>query len=76
VVAVSFITNVAVIEEGDCFQHTQESLLTLAEGKYPGTDNEREGLVVRPRRETISPTLNGRLSFKVISNRFLLREGT
>ena len=66
---------VAVIEEGDCFQHTQESLLTLAEGKYPGTDNEREGLVVRPRRETISPALNGRLSFKVISNRFLLRAG-
>ncbi|MCY2993216.1 MAG: RNA ligase (ATP) [Planctomycetota bacterium] len=66
---------VAVIEEGDCFQHTQASLLTLAEGKYPGTNNEREGLVVRPRHESISPTLNGRLSFKVISNRFLLRAG-
>jgi RNA ligase (TIGR02306 family) len=66
---------VAVIEEGDCFQHTQESLLTLAEGKYHGTNNEREGLVVRPRHETISPALNGRLSFKVISNRFLLRAG-
>jgi hypothetical protein len=66
---------VTVIEEGDCFQHTQESLLTLAEGKYPGTNNEREGLVVRPRHEAISPTLNGRLSFKVISNRFLLRTG-
>jgi RNA ligase (TIGR02306 family) len=66
---------VAVIEEGDCFRHTQESLLALAEGKYPGTNNEREGIVVRPRHETISPTLNGRLSFKVISNRFLLRAG-
>lgn len=67
---------VAVIEAGDSFQHTQAPLLALAEGKYPGTDNEREGLVVRPRRELISPALNGRLSFKVISNRFLLREGT
>ena len=69
------LSPVAVIEEGDCFQHTQESLLTLAEGKYPGTNHEREGLVVRPRHETLSPTLNGRLSFKVISNRFLLRAG-
>ncbi len=66
---------VTVIEEGDSFQHTQETLLALAEGKYPGTNNEREGVVVRPRRELISPTLNGRLSFKVISNRFLLRDG-
>jgi RNA ligase (TIGR02306 family) len=64
---------VEVIEEGDCFLHTQETLLALAEGKYPGTNSEREGLVVRPRHETISPALNGRLSFKVISNRFLLR---
>lgn len=70
------VPGVAVIEEGDSFQHTQATLLALAEGKYPGTDNEREGIVVRPRREMISPTLNGRLSFKAISNRFLLREGT
>ena len=49
--------------------------LTLAEGKYPGTNNNREGLVIRPRQEAIRPTLNGRLSFKVMSNRFLLRAG-
>jgi len=67
---------VDVIEEGESFQHTQETLLALAEGKYPGTSNEREGIVVRPHRETISATLNGRLSFKVISNRFLLRDGS
>ena len=47
----------------------------MAEGKYSGTNNEREGLVVRPRHETISPTLNGRLSFKMISNRFRLPAG-
>jgi hypothetical protein len=70
------IPAVDVIEEGESFQHTQETLLALAEGKYPGTNNEREGIVVRPHRETISATLNGRLSFKVISNRFLLRDGT
>jgi RNA ligase (TIGR02306 family) len=66
---------VDVIEEGESFQHTLETLLALAEGKYPGTKNEREGLVIRPRREMLSAALNGRLSFKVISNRFLLREG-
>jgi RNA ligase (TIGR02306 family) len=66
---------VQILEKGDAFQHTQESLLALAEGKYPGTENEREGIVVRPRREMFSPALNGRLSFKVISNRFLLKEG-
>ena len=32
-------------------------------------------MVVRPRREMLSAVLNGRLSFKVISNRFLLRHG-
>jgi hypothetical protein len=44
------------------------------EGTYPGTTNEREGIVIRPREETFSPTLNGRLSFKAISNRYLLDE--
>jgi len=48
----------------------------MAEGFYEGTKNEREGIVVRPRDgEIFSPTLNGRLSFKAISNRFLLAEG-
>ena len=31
------LTPVEVVEEGDSFAHTQESLLALAEGKYPGT---------------------------------------
>ena len=66
---------VEVVEEGDAFAHTLESLLKLAEGKYPGTNNEREGIVIRPRRETTSSVLVGRLSFKAISNRFLLKEG-
>lgn len=66
---------VPVIEEGESFAHTQESLLTLAEGKYDGTNNEREGIVIRPRVERNSLLLAGRLSFKAISNRFLLKEG-
>jgi RNA ligase (TIGR02306 family) len=68
------IPAVEIVEEGDSFAHTQESLLALAEGKYPGTTNEREGIVIRPRRETFSAVLGGRLSFKAISNRFLLKE--
>ena len=66
---------VQTLEMGNAFQHTQESLLALAEGKYSGTKNEREGIVIRPMREMFSPSLNGRLSFKAISNRFLLKEG-
>ncbi|MCC6271686.1 MAG: RNA ligase (ATP), partial [Microbacteriaceae bacterium] len=39
-----------------------------------GTKNEREGIVIRSRDGLYSPTLKGRLSFKVLSNRFLLTE--
>lgn len=62
------------IERGESFEHSKETLLAMAEGKYPGTQNEREGIVVRPLEERYSPRLKGRLSFKVISNRFLLKE--
>ena len=67
------IASVEEIERGASFAHTQDSLLALAEGKYPNTTNEREGIVIRPQRETASATLAGRLSFKAISNRFLLK---
>lgn len=69
------IPAVPVVEEGEAFSHTQESLLALAEGKYSGTQNEREGIVIRPQTERNSLILQGRLSFKAISNRFLLKEG-
>jgi RNA ligase (TIGR02306 family) len=65
---------VAVVEEGEAFAHDQASLLALAEGVYPGTKNQREGIVIRPRDEVFSPTLGGRLSFKAISNKYLLGE--
>lgn len=68
------LPRVEVLEEGEAFGHDQASLLALAEGLYPGTRNEREGVVIRPRRGLHSPTLGGRLSFKAISNRYLLAE--
>lgn len=72
--AESGIPAVETLEEGDTFDYTLEPLLARAEGKYPGTSNEREGIVIRPRHEMFSPTLGGRMSFKAISNRYLLKE--
>ncbi|MFO7576538.1 MAG: RNA ligase family protein [Pelovirga sp.] len=66
---------VDLLERGESFAHDLPSLLALAEGFYPGTRNEREGIVIRPQQETHSLVLGGRLSFKVISNRFLLKGG-
>lgn len=74
-IAAMGLSAVPVVEEGESFQHDLASLLALAEGKYPDTRNEREGVVIRARREMQSATLGGRMSFKAISNRFLLREG-
>jgi ATP-dependent RNA circularization protein (DNA/RNA ligase family) len=69
------LTPAETIEAGDSFVHNQTSLLALAEGKYPNTNNEREGIVIRSIEETRSNVLLGRMSFKAISNRFLLKEG-
>ena len=69
------IPQAEVLERGDNFQHTQESLLRLADGCYRETNNPREGIVVRPETLRYSETLKGRLSFKVINNTFLLKGG-
>jgi RNA ligase (TIGR02306 family) len=54
------------------FDLTMEELLAMADGYYSGTTNWREGIVVRPyEQEYDSPTLGGRLSFKVVSNTYL-----
>ena len=68
------IPAVETLETGEAFAYGQDELLALAEGKYPGTKNEREGIVIRARQETFSETLGGRLSFKAISNRYLFKE--
>lgn len=56
------------------FRHELERYLELAKGTYAGTKNRREGIVIRPLTDRHSPTLGGRLSFKVISNEFLLKD--
>lgn len=62
-------TLVPVLEIGYLFNYDQDQLLALAEGKYNGTKNEREGIVIR------SNDRGPRVSFKAISNRFLLKGG-
>lgn len=56
------------------FEHTLTHYLERAKGFYAGTKNRKEGIVMRPLEEAFSPTLNARLSFKVISNEFLLKD--
>ncbi|HSH25564.1 MAG TPA: RNA ligase family protein, partial [Massilibacterium sp.] len=66
------LKQVPVLEMGNNFKDDMDSLLKLAEGKYNGTQNEREGIVVNLEEE--DPTqFGGWLSFKVISNRFLIK---
>jgi RNA ligase (TIGR02306 family) len=59
------------------FDFDVDNLLAVAAHyDYPGTTNPIEGLVVRPYwAEQISPSLGGRLSFKVVSNRYLENGG-
>lgn len=54
--------------------HTVDDLLQLADGTSTISDVLREGLVFRPLTEETDPTL-GRLSFKAVSNKFLLKHG-
>ena len=63
-----FLT-VPYVESGHSFLYTQDDLLALAEGKYERTNNEREGIVIRNNDD------GPRVSFKAISNRFLLKGG-
>lgn len=58
------------------FDETVESLLELAKGYYGGTNNHREGIVLRPYfTERYSYLVGGRLSCKVINNDYLLGGG-
>lgn len=49
-----------------------DALLVRAEGTYPN-GGLKEGIVIRPTETVQSKILNGPLSFKVINNRFLLK---
>ncbi len=69
------LSTVLEVERGERFEHTLATLLELARGKYEGTKNRREGIVVRPLVEGNSDALGGsRLSFKVLNNEFLLKD--
>lgn len=61
-------------EEAQRFEHSLEVWLGLAGGRYEGTSNRKEGIVVRPLVGRRSEVLGGRLSFKVIDNDFLLKD--
>jgi len=55
-------------------RHSLNYLLEMAKGKYDGTTNDREGIVIRPVVEAYSDVLKGRLSFKVLNNDYLEKE--
>lgn len=51
---------------------TIESLLDRADGEYPN-GGRKEGIVIRPTVPIYSTTISGPLSFKVVSNKYLLK---
>lgn len=68
------LKRVPVVEYGLGFPYNQEQLLEKAKGRYAGTQNHREGIVVRAMHGDFSEKLRGRISFKVLNNEFLLKE--
>lgn len=61
-------------DEATRFEHTLEGWIEAARGRYEDTRQRKEGIVVRPIVERFSPTLNHRLSWKVLNNDFLLED--
>ena len=60
-------------KEGYFLPNTIEELLEYSEGKSKlNPEQEREGVVIRPFKNIIHPKF-GRISFKVISNKYLLK---
>lgn len=57
------------------FNRSMEKWLAYADKQDYPNGGPAEGIVVRPITERYSEALKGRLSFKVISNRFLLKTG-
>lgn len=67
------IEMVPVEEVGDSFGYTFEELLDRAMGLYPA-GTQKEGIVIRLKDMTYSQTVRKPLSFKVLNNKFLLKE--
>jgi len=63
------------VESLGVFDHTVNQLLEMAKGQYAGTTSHREGIVIRPVKESYSAVLQGRLSIKVVNNDYLLSGG-
>lgn len=59
------IPTVEFVQRGDSFAMDLKGLLALAQGVYPNTTNQREGIVVR--------SIDRSISFKVISNAYRLK---
>lgn len=74
--AVKMVPVECVVQGPDAasFEHSLERYLQMASGLYPGTKNRKEGIVVRTLVESRSEALQGRLSFKIINNEFLLKD--
>lgn len=68
------LNKVPVVEFGEGFRYDLEELLERAKGKYHGTENYREGIVVRAMYGDFSEKMRSRISFKVLNNEFLLKE--
>lgn len=68
------LVTVPIIHTNFKLLSTIDEMLALAEGKSVWNPNsEREGLVFRPMENALDATTNHRISFKVISNRYLLK---
>jgi hypothetical protein len=68
------LQSVPLVQMGEGFHYDQEQLLEMAKGKYIGTQNDREGIVVRATFGDFSEKMRSRISFKVLNNEFLLKE--
>lgn len=64
---------VPIEEVGDSFNYTLEDLLIKADGKYD-SGMPKEGIVIRPLIPEYNMEVGTKLSFKVLNNKFLLKE--
>lgn len=69
------LKTVPILETGVFTYSTVDDLLEKARGVYPLSNKHQEGIVIRPIIEFRSTVLDGRASFKVINNDFLMDGG-
>ena len=71
----AYIPQVPVLKRWEKFDETLETLLELADKQYD-SGRPMEGIVLRPTDEVLYDPRLGRISCKVINNKFLLKGGT